>query len=98
MHPSNRDHKDMQKRGVPNISSEGWGQRIWEGHQGWAEMVGGGVGAGAHKFKEKRRHGIPGTVPLHLKWRRTAYVCIFGHTKPDPWVKDSIKRMQISCE
>lgn len=37
MHPSNRDHKDMQKGGVPNISSEGLCQG---GCQGQAEMDG----------------------------------------------------------
>lgn len=40
MHPSNRDHKDMQKGGVPNISSGGLCQGVWERCQGQAEMDG----------------------------------------------------------
>lgn len=72
MHPSNCDHKDMQKRGVPNISSEGWG-RDGTGRGGGGPLgLGwdGGDGVGAHKIKEKRRRGIPGTVSLHLRCLR----------------------------
>lgn len=84
MHPSNCDHKDMQKRGVPNISSKG-SEGVWEGRHGWAEME--GAGWGAHKIKEKRRRGIPGTVPLHLN----CLVCICGCTKSNPQVRDLMK-------
>lgn len=57
MHPSNRDHKDMQKGGVPNISSEGLCQGVWEGgvrvRLRWM-----GVG-GAHEIKSEERAGHP---------------------------------------
>lgn len=72
MHPSNRDHKDMQKRGVLNISSEGGGQ-VGLGCGVWGiGMVGWG-----HKIKRTRLEGRPG---YHLMGERTDKVKV-SHLK-----------------
>lgn len=58
MHPSNRDHKDMQKRGVLNISSEGGGQ-VGLGCGVWGIGM---VGWGVIKLKGRDWQGVPGII------------------------------------
>lgn len=98
MHPSNRDHKDMQKGGVPNISSEGPCQGVWEGgvrvRLRWMGVWRGGL----TKLKAKRGRDIPDPVPSHLKWRRAAFGCVFGRTKSDAQVRNSMRCVQIKSE
>lgn len=69
------------------------------GCQGQAEMDGcRGRGGGLTKLKAKRGRDIPDPVPSHLKWRRAAFGCIFGRTKSDAQVRNSMRCVQIKSE
>lgn len=63
MHPSNRDHKDMQEGGVSQARGCVGGMG---GCQGQAEMDG-CVGGGAHEIKSEERAGHPCYRPIAVK-------------------------------
>lgn len=62
MHPSNRDHKDMQKRGVQTFFKRGGGV--------WGQVFSGGW---AHKIKQKRLAGRA-LVAISILGERTGKV------------------------
>lgn len=51
MHPSNRDHKDMQKRGVQTFQA-----RVGSGR--------GGGGGGVIKLNRRDWQGVPGSISI----------------------------------
>lgn len=106
MHPSNRDHKDMQKGRCSNISSEGVCVFFFK--------VGGEKGGVAGDQKnnnqnEQRRMAGLALIPSRLgdgtskvkelsrlSWRSAAFFRVL-HTKLDPEVRNSMIHLQVRC-
>lgn len=102
MHPSNRDHKDMQRRGVQTFQARvGSG----EGVRGWGLGWGGVI-----KLNRRDWQVVPGSISFGWEdWQSEGSItfkleehCLllhfFRHTKLDPEVRNSMKYLQVRCD